>query len=353
MRKLLALPMLTSLLVAQAAPELVVSVGHSGAPTHAAFVGSYLATATWSNVAIIDLSSGLTVGHLAQGSLVVAMGASPAGDLVAVGSCGHSINLWNVRSQALVRRFALAQECAESLSFSPDGALLATGAYGCCSSTKGLQVWDVSTGNSTRELAGGSGIRHVVFSGDGRWVAGVDDRGKASVFEWPSGRQFRTYEGLEGSGYSRSAAIASRDGRYFAWMSGNGLRVWDLTSGSEVPLSGARLVDVSNAHRGGPERHWREQRVMATAAEFLSDGRLAYVDDEQLVVTRLPDGPQQVVPLAKAETGSWLKIRRDGRLLAGSRESQTVVWDVAAERLRELTAPALMSPRSVQWSNSG
>ena len=122
MRKLLVLPMLASMLLAQVRPEIVVSVGHSGAPTHAAFIGSHLATATRSNVAIIDLSSGLTVGHMAQGSLVMAMEASPAGDLVAVGSCGHNINVWNVKSQTLVRRFALTQECAESLSFSPTRA---------------------------------------------------------------------------------------------------------------------------------------------------------------------------------------------------------------------------------------
>src|SRR5258708_30480071 len=107
MRKLLGLPMLTSMLLAQVRPELVVSVGHSGAPTHAAFIGGHLATAMWSNVAIIDLSSGLTVGHMAQGSLVMAMEASPAGDLVAGGSCGHHINLWNIKSRTLVRRFAL------------------------------------------------------------------------------------------------------------------------------------------------------------------------------------------------------------------------------------------------------
>src|SRR6266542_656392 len=40
MRKLLALPMLASMLLAQVMPELVVSVGHSRAPTHAAFIGS-------------------------------------------------------------------------------------------------------------------------------------------------------------------------------------------------------------------------------------------------------------------------------------------------------------------------
>jgi len=43
-------------LAAQPASELVVSVGHAGAPSSATFAGNYLATASWSNVALIYLS---------------------------------------------------------------------------------------------------------------------------------------------------------------------------------------------------------------------------------------------------------------------------------------------------------
>jgi WD40 repeat protein len=341
MRRPLAIPMLFGLLAAQPAPELVISVGGAGRPFHAAFIGDYLATAMWSNVAIIDLSSGLTVSHLPQGSLVEAIEASPSGDLLAVGTCDHAIQLWNTRSVTIVRRLALIQECAESVSFSPDGALLATGAYGCCSADDGLQVWDVHSGKLVRELARGKGIRQVVFGGNGRWLAGFDEKGKASIFEWPSGRPMRAPEAIQKGG----RATSSRDGRYLAW-SGDELRVWDLTSGAETPLTGDR-------------------RARATTAEFLDDGRLAYVDyDEQMVLMRLPDGPRQVVSLPKAETKSygdvgismrhdWMRIRRDGRLLAGYRGPKTVVWDIAAAHLRELAAPALQSPRSLRWSSSG
>ena len=364
---LLALVTFPSMALAQAsAPELVISVGHSGAPQHAAFVGHYLATAAWTNVAIIDLDDGRTVGHLPQGSFVETMEGNPAGDVLAVGSCGHAIQLWNVNTRTLVRRFALTQECAETLSFSPDGNFLASGVYGCCSGKakgKGLQIWDVRTGSLVRELAGASGIRRVVFSGDGRWVAGVDDRGKAIVFEWPSGGQLRTYEGFDQPGYSRSALIASRNGRYLAWL-GSGLRVWDVTSGNEVSLPGAQRVEVHDFPPGGPERQSSEEHVLATTAEFLDDGRLAYVDGDKMILRQLPDGPQKVISLPQPKTEfsgdvgiakpqMWLKIRRDGLLLAGSRESQTIVYDFSAGRLRDLIPPALTSPASLQWSILG
>lgn len=343
MRKLLVLPFFAALLSAQAQPELVVSVGHSGAPSHAAFAMGHLVTASKSDVALIDLATGLTTAHLPQASLVEAIEANPAGDLIAVGTCGHSIQLWDVKSRRAVRRIRLAQECAESVSFSPDGAFLATGAYGCTSS--GLQVWDVRTGALAQVLAKESSIRAVVFSRDGRWLAGIDDKGTASVFEWPSGRQLRTFEGLEGAGGSRSAASASPDGNYLGWIGMHGeLQVWNVRTAARIVVPQARFV--------------------VTAAEFLDDGRLAYVDDHRLVLLTLPSGPMQELPLEVPRTEwlghvgltlspSWLRIRRDGRMLGGSDESRTVLWDVAASKLREVTAPALTWATSMQWSRSG
>ena len=47
------------------------------------FTAGYLATSSWSNVALIDLTTGLTVDHLPQGSLITALEVNPAGDLLA------------------------------------------------------------------------------------------------------------------------------------------------------------------------------------------------------------------------------------------------------------------------------
>jgi WD40 repeat protein len=333
---------LAEVLPDQTARELVVSVGHAGAPSHAAFAGAYLATASWSNVALIDLSSGLTTTHLGHGSLVMSLETSHTGEMLAVGACDHSIRLWDVKSRRQLRHIALIQECADSVSFSPDGAFLATGAYGCCPGGGGLQVWDVTNGTLVREIAKGTGMRSVVFGRDGRWLIGIDDKKQAHVFEWPSGRQLRTYVGLDGAGASESAALASPDGKYFAWLGMRELKVWDMSTGTLVPL----------------------QPVTASTAEFLNDGRLAYVDDDRLVILTLPNGPMQELPLESPKTEwsgdvgftqspSWLRIRRDGLMLAGSYDSRTVLWDFAAKKLRDLVAPALTSAGSLEWSRSG
>jgi len=349
----LALPLLASMLTAQPAPELVLSVGHAGAPSGMVFVGNYLATEESSNVNVIDLVSGLTVARLPQGSLVLTMDGSRDGDLLAVGTCGDAVNVWNVKSRTLVRRFATGNECAEAVAISPDGAFVAASADGT-ERRKGVRVWDLRTGSLARELLASSVVRHLAFSGDGRWLSAVEDGGKATVFEWPSARVLRTFDGLQMPGSSLSVALASRDGRYFAWLEET-VRLFDVDAGIELPV-----------------RQPKKARAFAPAAEFLDDGRLAYVDDNQLVMLKLPSGPAEMLPLEKPRleavgdgdviidhVPAWLAVAHDGRMLGGTGElpgladARTVIWDVAKARLRELKAPALISPDTLGWSRHG
>src|SRR5262245_37037069 len=117
--------LLAGALMAQSMPELVLSVGHAGGPSRMIFVGGYLATSDASNVNVIDLTSGLTVARLPQGSLVTTMDGGRDGDLFAVGTCGHSVNVWELKSRRLAHRFEIDNECAEAVAISPDAAFIA------------------------------------------------------------------------------------------------------------------------------------------------------------------------------------------------------------------------------------
>jgi WD40 repeat protein len=367
---LLALPLLAVILTAQSTPELVLSVGHAGAPDHMIFVGNYLATSEWSNVNVIDLASGLTVARLPQGSLIESMDGSRDGDLLAIASCGDSIDVWSLKSRTLLHRFAIDNECAEAVAISADGAFVAGSAHGI-DHGKGVRVWDLRTGSLARELLTTSVVRHLVFSGDGRWLAAIDEAGKATVFEWPSARVLQTINGLDMAEWSDSFAFASRDGRYLGWH-GGGLRAFEIENGREIPLPGARTIRITDRSPDGTERERTEQQVVAGAAAFLDDGRLAYIDDDSLFLLKLPEASKEVRPLPEARSEvvgdgdvvishspAWLAIARDGRLVAGSGDHSNVadgrsfVWDVAHARLRELTAPGLISPESLQWSRRG
>jgi WD40 repeat protein len=328
-------------LLAAPPPELVVSAGHAGAPDRAVFVGRYIATATWSNVALIDTASGLTVARLPQGSLVQGLDASRSGTLLAVGTCGHAVNIWNVDTRSIVRTVQLAQECVESVSFSPDERLLVTDGSSCCPASA-IQVWDVHSGALVREIARGGRQRYVVFGGNGGWIGAVDEDARATIFEWPSGRELRRFA-APARGLARNpAAMTSRDGRYFGWR-GDDIHVWDVTAGSEAiePVSGAAWYDT---------------------AAFLDDGRFAYVQENTLITVALPYGKTSRNPLPPPRTEGhgdvftmmpqqWLAIAPDGLRAAGARDREAALW--SARGGPQLQSASLSDIRSLQWSRSG
>ena len=336
-RPLVLLPALITVLQAAApVPQLVVSAGHAGGADAAVFVGPYLATTSWSNVALIDVASGLTVARLPQRSIVTALDAGRSGKLLAVAACDHAIRIWDVTTRAIVRSIALPQECPGSISFSPDETLIVAEDDGCLDSR--IQVWDVRTGALVRELASGAKMRAVVFGGNGRWIGAAGT--EAAIFEWPSGTPLATF--ASGAESPSPVVRSSPDGRYFAWQS-DALHVWDLSRGAEA-LPPDTTVDRWN-----------------TVSRFLEDGRLAYVKDGAVTLLSLPDGRQvsRVLPTPKVEwlgdvglAGrlDWLAISRDGLLVAGARESDVVVSDARHAGLRVLRSPSLVDAWHLQWS---
>jgi WD40 repeat protein len=133
------------------------------------------------------------------------------------------------------------------------------------------------------------------------------------------------------------------------------LQVWDVASGARVALPAPRSRDAAERTR---------QDVPGTGAEFLNDGRLAYVDEDRLLIVALPNGPVETLPLEKPKvqwTGDlgftadvfWLRVHRDGRTIAGTFDTRTVLWDIAKGRRRDLTSPVLTTPTSLQWSRAG
>jgi amino acid transporter len=82
------------------------------------------------------------------------------------------------------------------------------------------------------------------------------------------------------------------------------------------------------------------------------------------VTLTLPNGPKSEVRLLQSTTQwsgdvgiidspSWLKVRRDGLMVAGAQHADTIVWDVSNARLRPVTSPALTDADSLNWSRSG
>jgi len=92
---------------------------------------------------------------------------SPDGSLLASGSYDSTIKLWRVADGSLVRTLKGHTDWVNSVSFSPDGRLLASG-----SEDNTIKLWRVSDGSLVRTLKGHTGeVRSVSFSPDGRLLA--------------------------------------------------------------------------------------------------------------------------------------------------------------------------------------
>lgn len=278
--------------------------------------GAWLAaTGAEGSVDLWSVATGLTVATLSghEGSVLAAQ-FSPDGALLACADGGDRITLWDWRTGRVAARCTSTDGDLLSVAFHPTAPQLA------CSSGKGcVHVWDYARDATVLRLECSTVVYGVVFSADGRWIAGAGHDGLIYVWDAASGQRVAL---LSGHTHRVLALALCADGRTL--ISGGAdqtLRVWDLPN--------ARPLYELNGHR------------RSIAAMALSPARscLAVV------------GSGLAVWLWEARTGAitgrWPAHERmittcaftpDGQILATGGSDQIIyLWDVASgRRLRML-----------------
>lgn len=171
--------------------------GHYGGVTSVAFsrdsrwVAS-VASGTGSGVRLWDTLSGAALNepftNQSDGDSVT---FSPDGRLVAFDDFG-GIHIWNLqakRQQRLITEVKRMDNSAHALAFNPEGQwLAAAGSFPRDPRDDNARIWDVGTGQLVHTLTGHSfTVNDVQFSPDGRWLVTGSADGTARIWDAKSG----------------------------------------------------------------------------------------------------------------------------------------------------------------------
>lgn len=289
-------------------------------------------------------------------SPVSSVSFAPDGQTMATSSWlrGDSVvRLWDPRNGRPLRSLEVQNGGGVfAVAFSPDGNSLAACLW---SGDKKVRVWDVRTGRERHALSGHghqAGCTSVAYSPDGKRLATGDNEGRLCIWNMEAGKLIREILGTREA--SQRRLLFTRDGRYLL-AAADGVHVYDADNGqiicepfqskSEIEslaLSGdGRLLATAD---GGSVRLWE----LATRREIpltVPDGKSSGVDltaDGRTLVTRDPNGDivlfhwptgQIVGKLTDdAGIGAQYFFSPDGRRLATTLhpDSSAVIWDVAS-----------------------
>jgi WD40 repeat protein/serine/threonine protein kinase/tetratricopeptide (TPR) repeat protein len=245
---------------------------------------------------------------------VQCIAVSPDGKVLASGSSGSTVKVWDLASgQEEVRSRRDAGGLGiSSMAFSPDSATLAAGVVDGT-----ILLWDVPTMEARSPIRiHNHAIASLSYSPDGKVLAAGTDNGRMGIVKFwdlTTGRERAT---LEAEGERVVAASFSPDARMFASFSpaidGNKVKLWDLTS-----------------HPLRPTREWEAGGPVA----FLPDGKtLAAADWHVLNLLDVASGhTSQSIALQTGLTS--LTVSPVGEKIAVGLENRALrVWEPATGR---------------------
>jgi WD40 repeat protein len=251
---------------------------------------------------------------------------SPDGKILASGE-PDEIRLWNVATGKNTAKFQDAPGFVGCLAFSPDGKTLASGSLG-----KPMKLWDVAGGKEKAILQGHfeTQFNCAAFSPDGKILAACGTRtihgwNVATIGLWDvaTGNNIVNLSSY-GDQFTFSVLAFSPDGKTLVSGRGDGaIKLWDVATG--------RNITTLNGHAS-----W------VLSLDFNPDGKIlaSASRDETIKLWNAVTGKNIAILRGPASNGWPVGFRQNGKDLAFSPDGKTLIaagcdgtirlWDVSA-----------------------
>jgi len=228
-------------------------------------------------------------------------------------------------------------EAVLSTAYSPDGKLLAS-----AGSSGVVRLWNAATWQLLQEWPKGTATL-VRFTNDGKHLICSGEQG-LTLRDATTGQVVQTLgnkeqqgPGIRGRAGDHYLALAP-DGKMLAWVDGNEVILWNLSTGQEI----RRLKD----HTGpvGSVAFSPDGKILAAGTNLVGKG-------DTIVFWEVATGKDQHPLIATGQNMTYgLAFAPDGKTLASSSPSDTRLWDVATrEERNKLNAGG----RSLAFSRDG
>jgi WD40 repeat protein len=253
-------------------------------------------------------------------SLVESLDFSPDGKILASGTF-REVFLWDFASGKILKRLTGFADRVVALDFSPDGKLLATGG-GAPTQDGEIKLFDVASGNLVVDIKDGHSdtVFGVSFRPDGKVLATCGADKFVKTFEVPSGKFLKSFEGhthhVLGVGWKGDGKLLASAG------ADNVVKVWDFEKGEQTrtinahskqvtrlafqaksslfaTCSGDQRVRMWNADNGGNTRNFPTAAAFLYCVDVSPDGALLAAGGEDGVVYIYDGKSNKLIKAAK------------------------------------------------------
>ena len=282
-----------------------------------------------------EISSQLIATLSGHTNGVASVSFSPDGTMLASGAYDETIKLWDVATRTNIATFEGHGGWVSSVSFSPDGTMLASG-----SADETIKLWDVATRTNITTLFGHGGwVSSVVFSPDSTMLASGSGDKMVKLWDVVTKENIATFEGH--TDWVSSIAFSS-DGTTLASGSGDKtVKLWDMMTRTNIAtLSG--------------HTDWVSSVAFSSDGITLASGLWGGNISSGAGTVRLWDvSTRRNTPLKQTGLVHTVAFSPDGTTLAIGDGDRTKLWDVTTKGHIATLSGHTNDVRSVAFSRDG